>query len=67
MPPPFVNPVNQHFVMLALRPAIVKPNLWGFCAFDPMLIFTRCTTAGHMAPLCEKNAQTKKFFGTFAK
>ena len=53
--------------MLTLRPVIVKPNLWDFCAFDPMLIFTRCTTAGHMAPLCEKNAQTKKFFGTFAK
>lgn len=46
--------------MLTLRPAIVKPNLWDFCAFDPMLIFTRCTTAGHMAPLCEKNAQTEK-------
>jgi len=58
--PPFVNPVNQHLVMLTLRPAIVKPNLWDFCAFDPMLIFTRCTTAGHMAPLCEKNAQTEK-------
>jgi len=46
--------------MLTLRPAIVKPNLWDFRAFDPMLIFTRCTTAGHMAPLCEKNAQTEK-------
>lgn len=53
--------------MLTLRPAIVKPNLWDFCAFDPMLIFTRCTTAGHMAPFCEKNAQTEKKFGTFAK
>lgn len=46
--------------MLTLRPAIVKPNLWDFCAFDPMLFFTRSTTAGHMAPLCEKNAQTEK-------
>jgi hypothetical protein len=46
--------------MLTLRPAIVKPNLWDFCAFDPMLIFTRCTTAGHMAQHCEKNAQTEK-------
>ena len=46
--------------MLTLHPSIVKPNLWDFCAFDPMLIFTRCTTAGHMAPLCEKNAQTEK-------
>ena len=53
--------------MLALRSAIVKPNLWDFRAFDPMLIFTRCTAAGHMAPLCEKNAQTGKKFGTFAK
>lgn len=53
--------------MLTLRPAIVKPNLWDFRAFDPMLIFTRCTTAGHMAPLCEKIAQTEKNFGTFAK
>jgi len=46
--------------MLTLRPAIVKPNLWDFCAFDPMLIFTRCTTAGHMAPLCEKMRKRKK-------
>ena len=53
--------------MLTLRPAIVKPNLWGFFAFDPMLIFTRCTSAGHMASLCEKNAQTEKIFVTFAK
>lgn len=53
--------------MLTLRPAIVKPNLWDFCTFDPMLFFTRCTTAGHMAPLCEKNAQAEKKIGTFAK
>lgn len=53
--------------MLTLRPAIVKPNLWDFYAFDPLHFFTRCTTAGHMAPLCEKNAQTEKNFGTFAK
>jgi hypothetical protein len=53
--------------MLTLRPAIVKPNLWDSCALDPMLIFTRCTTAGHMAPLCEKIAQTGKKIGTFAK
>lgn len=53
--------------MVTLRPAIVKPNLWDFYAFDPLLIFIRCTTAGHMAQRCEKNAQTEKFFGTFAK
>lgn len=52
--------------MLTLRPAIVKPNLWDFCAFDPMLFFTRCTAAGHMAPLCEKMRKRKKI-GTFAK
>lgn len=53
--------------MLTLRPAIVKPNLWDFCTFDPMLFFTRCTTAGHKASLCEKNAQAEKKIGTFAK
>lgn len=53
--------------MVTLRPVIVKPNLWDFYAFHPMLIFIRCTTAGHMAQRCEKNAQTEKIFGTFAK
>ena len=53
--------------MLTLRPSIVKPNLWNFRAFDPILFFTRGTTAGHMAPLCEKNAQAGKKIGTFAK
>ena len=48
--------------MLTLRPVIVKPNLWDFCAFDPMRFFTRSTTAGHITPLCEKMRKRKKIW-----